>query len=420
MGLLPRVFWRAAVALLCLAACVAGAEDEVPENVGRVAKKAAEMPRIASSADGFVEIVAADVPGDSMGFRLPLLRFTTQLVGEIEHAYGLAMPRADGAGLVIHALDGQTNDVRVIARSGRRDDGRLVTRIYLPSPGFSSIEALRLEIVQAYLRAWADRNRPDVHGQAAAEPPMWLAFGVLRARTADGAHDDIRFVLEQWSEHKLPPFPKFCLELKIATMQDAVYAGYLVAWMKERNLLRAALEGLSMGNAWNQAEFLADLTGEKSEEGQRQVFNARLERLSHAVLSPGRASDWDIKNFRRQLRLDVRPVEGEPEDAATHTCSFRRAIKLLAERPAAVRTAALAKMRELPLYAVRRGQLMAATSEAYSEFLVMLSRGASAEKLNELLDKAEYQLARLIGGRDENGQSGNTTLSAPQEDKATR
>ena len=150
------------------------------------------------------------------------------------------------------------------------------------------------------------------------------------------------------------------------------------------------------------------------------MFNARLERLSHAVLSPGRASDWDIKNFRRQLRLDVRPVEGEPEDAATHTCSFRRAIKLLAERPAAVRTAALAKMRELPLYAVRRGQLMAATSEAYSEFLVMLSRGASAEKLNELLDKAEYQLARLIGGRDENGQSGNTTLSAPQEDKATR
>ena len=126
------------------------------------------------------------------------------------------------------------------------------------------------------------------------------------------------------------------------------------------------------------------------------------------------------KNFRRQLRLDVRPVEGEPEDAATQNCSFRRAIKLLAERPAAVRTAALAKMRELPLYAVRRGQLMAATSEAYSEFLVMLSRGASAEKLNELLDKAEYQLARLIGGRDENGQSGNTTLSAPQEDKATR
>ena len=418
MGFLPRVLWRAGVALLCLAVCAAVAEDEIPENAGRVVKKAAEMPRIASSADGFVEIVAADVPGDSVGFRLPLLRFTTQLVGEIEHAYGLAMPRTDGAGLVIHALDGQTNDVRVIARSGRRD-GRLVTRIYLPSPGYSSIEALRLEIVQAYLRAWADRNRPDAQGPA-AEPPDWLAFGVLRARTADGAHDDIRFVLEQWSEHKLPPFPKFCLELKIATMEDAVYAGYLVAWMKERKLLRAALEGLAMGNAWNQAEFLADLTGEKSEEGQRHEFNARLERLSHAVLSPGRASDWDIKNFRRQLRLDVRPVEGEPEDAATQNCSFRRAIKLLAERPAAVRAAAFVKMRELPLYAVRRGPLMAATSEAYSEFLVMLSRGASDDKLNEFLDKAEQQLARLIGDRNENGQSGNTTLLAPPEDKPVR
>ena len=107
------------------------------------------------------------------------------------------------------------------------------------------------------------------------------------------------------------------------------------------------------------------------------------------------------EGFRRQLRLDVRPVEGEPEDAATQNCSFRRAIKLLADRPAAVRAAAFVKMRELPLYAVRRGQQMAATSEAYSEFLVMLSRGASADRLNELLDKAEYQLARLIGGRDE-------------------
>ena len=221
IGLWPRVVWRAAVVLLCLAACAAADEGDPPAEAGaRAAKRAAEMPRVATSADGFVEIMAPDVPGDAVGFRLPLLRFTTQLIGEIEHAYGLAMPRMDGPGLVVHALDGQTNDVRVIARVGRRD-GRLVTRIYLPSPGFSSIEALQLEIVQAYLRAWIDRNR-DAAQVPAAEPPDWLAFGVLRARTADGAHDDIRFVLEQWSEHKLPPFPKFCLELKISTMQDAV------------------------------------------------------------------------------------------------------------------------------------------------------------------------------------------------------
>jgi hypothetical protein len=406
------------VAFLCLAACAVGvAEDEMR---ARVAKKAAEMPRIASSADGFVEVVAADVPGDSMGFRLPLLRFTTQLIGEVERAYGLEMPRADGAGLVIRALDGQTNDVRVISRRGRRD-GRLVTRIYLPSPGFSSIEALRLEIVQAYLRAWADRSRPDARGGgAAAEPPGWLAFGVLRARTADGADDDIRFVLEQWSEHVLPPFPKFCLDLRIATMQDAAYAGYLVAWMKEKGLFRAALERLAAGRAWSQAELLADLTGEKGEEGQRHAFNARLERLSRAVLSPGRASAWDIKNFRRQLRLDVKPVEGEPEDAVAQNCSFRRAIKLLADRPAAVRAAAFLKMRELPLYAVRRGRRMAAVSEAYSEFLVMLSRGTSADRLNELLDKAEHLLAQLATGGDSDERGGDTASSAPQEDKVTK
>jgi hypothetical protein len=247
-----------------------------------------------------------------------------------------------------------------------------------------------------------------------------LAFGVLRARTADGADDDIRFVLEQWSEHVLPPFPKFCLDLRIATMQDAAYAGYLVAWMKEKGLFRAALERLAAGRAWSQAELLADLTGEKGEEGQRHAFNARLERLSRAVLSPGRASAWDIKNFRRQLRLDVKPVEGEPEDAVAQNCSFRRAIKLLADRPAAVRAAAFLKMRELPLYAVRRGRRMAAVSEAYSEFLVMLSRGTSADRLNELLDKAEHLLAQLATGGDSDERGGDTASSAPQENKVTK
>ena len=190
--------------------------------------------------------------------------------------------------------------------------------------------------------------------------------------------------------------------------------------LKEKHAFQTVLEQLASGQQWDVAAFLAQLTGAATAEEQARVFRERLDRQSRAVLSPGRANVWDLKNFCRQLHLDVRPVKGEPEDAATQNCTFRQAVTLLADRPAAVRAAAFAKMRELPLYAVRRGPQMAAVSEAYSEFLVMLSRGAPAKRLNELLDKAEYQLAELIDGRNENGLSGDTTLSAPLEDKFIR
>ena len=393
----------------------------VPEEATSLAqRRAREMPRSATSADGFIEVLAADVPGDSMGFRLPLLRFTTQFVEELEHGYGLEMSRVEGRGLVIHALDGETNDVRVITRVVQRD-GHVLTRLWLPSPGYTNLEALRFEIAQAYFRAWIDRHRPEGMTQVADELPKWLAFGALNARTADDAHAAIRGVLELDSEKQFPAFPKCVYDLKkIASLQDAILAGYLAAWLKEKHAFQAVLEQLAAGRKWDVAAFLAQLTGAATAEEQARVFKDRLDRQSRAVLSPGRASAWDVKNFRRQLHLDVRPVKDEPADAATQTCTFRHAIQLLADRPAAVRAAAFAKMRELPLYAVRRGQQMAAVSEAYSEFLVMLSRGASAEKLNELLDKAEYQLALLIDGRNGIGQNGSTTLSAPQEDKPIR
>ena len=411
----PRVLWRVALAVVFATLCVRG--DDV-EGASRPPRRAADMPRAAYSADGFVEIMAVDVPGDGVGFRLPLLRFATQLIGELEHGYGLEMPRTGAAGLVIHALDGQTNDVRVIASVVRRD-GRALTRIYLPSPGYSSIDLLQLEIVKAYLRGWIDRNRPagDV---MPSEPPEWFAFGILRARTADGAHDDMRAVLNAWADGRPTISPASCVGLRIATMRDAVHAGYLVAWLKEKKGVRTMLDGLAAGRRWSDERFVIDLTGETDADAQRRAFQTRLDRLSRAVLSPGRASAWDVRNFRRQLRLDVQPVEGEADGVAAQSCTFRRAIKLLSERPLAVRSAAIAKMRELPMYAVRRGPEMASVSEAYSEFLVMLSRGAAADRLDELLDKAEYQLSRLVDGRNANGQSGNTTLSAPSEDKFIR
>lgn len=120
-------------------------------------KRVADLPKIATGANGLVEVVAADVPGDPVGFRLPILQFTTRLVRDVERVYGLEMPRGE-VGLLIHAQDGTTNDVRVISRAGRRG-GAAITHIWLPSPGFSDLEALRYAIVKGYFRCWIDRAR---------------------------------------------------------------------------------------------------------------------------------------------------------------------------------------------------------------------------------------------------------------------
>ena len=132
--------------------CVVWAQEDEP--VAR--RKPSEMPKVATSAGGFVKVVAADVPGDPMGFRLPILQFATRNLRELEKAYKLEMPRREEPGLVIYALDGRTNDTRVIVRVVRREGG-ITTRVWLPSPGFSDLDQLRFEIARAYLRAWVDR-----------------------------------------------------------------------------------------------------------------------------------------------------------------------------------------------------------------------------------------------------------------------
>ena len=199
-----RQIIRVAVCAFCVVA--AYAQDGEPQTAGR---KPFLMPKVATSADGFVNVVAADVPGDPMGFRLPILGFATRSIRELERVYGLDMPRRDGAGLAIHAMDGRTNDTRVIARAFRQESG-LVTRIWLPSPGFSDIDLLRFEIAKAYFASWVERSAP--HGVTPGELPDWFVQGALRAADSQTAHDDVRFVLKLWSSARLfsPRFARTC------------------------------------------------------------------------------------------------------------------------------------------------------------------------------------------------------------------
>ena len=383
------------LAFASLAAC-AQEEDAVP----RARKTAAEMPKAAMGAEGFVEVLAADVPGDPVGFRLPILQFTTRLLREIERVYGLEMPRGD-VGLLVHAQDGTTNDVRVISRVGRRGAAAM-THIWLPSPGYSDLEALRFAIAKGYFRCWIDRNRPKNGVRQAEEMPDWMVLGALRSLSPETVHDDKRGALTMWSEARMPYFPVLCRDLRVGTGENAMLCGYIVSWLRERKLFKKTLEGLAAGDPLDAARLAADLTGEKEPDLQDRASDERFAKLTRAVLSPGRASRWDLKVFTSRLLLY--PAEFDKNIGANRTSyTFREAIALAAEHPA-IREAAARKAREMPFCAIGRGQALADVSEAYRKFLTGLARGGNPDELGRLLDDAETLLQEILNedGKDNN------------------
>ena len=377
-----------ACVLLLVGALVAWAQEDVPAVVRR---KPSEMPKVATSAGGFVKVVAADVPGDPMGFRLPILQFATRNLRELEKAYKLEMPRREAPGLVIYALDGKTNDTRVIARAARRD-ATFATRVWLPSPGFSDLDQLRFEIARAYLRAWIDRAAP--RGVTPGELPDWVVQGALRAADSQTAHDDVRFVLNLWSSARLPYFPALCSDLRVAKGAAAALPGFVVGYVRERHLFKKMLERLASGASWDGAWLAEQLTGEKDPAEQDRASDERLARLSRAVLSPGRASEWDVQTFASRLRLYPAAFD-RAIGAQGPSCSFAEAVDQAATN-VYVRAAAAQKAREMPLYVIGRGEEMKAVGEAYRKFLLALARGEPPAELKAQLQEADALLAPLL------------------------
>lgn len=353
-----------------------------------VRRKPSEMPKLASSADGFVEVVAADVPGDPMGFRLPILGFATRSIRELERVYKLEMPRRDEAGLAIHALDGRTNDTRVVARAFRRETG-LVTRIWLPSPGYSDIDLLRFEIAKAYFASWIERAAPK--GTVPGTLPDWFVQGALRAADAQTVHDDVRFVLKLWSSARLPFFSALCTDLRVAKGPAAALPGYVVSYVREKHLFKPVLERLASGLAWDGAWLAEQLTGESDPVQQDRASDERLSRLARAVLSPGLASDWDVQVFASRLWLYPAGRGAAPGRAY----SFAESVPLAATN-VQLRAAAAKKALDMPRYVLGRGETMMEAGEAYRQFLLAVARGGEPDELSPLLKKADDILGALL------------------------
>ena len=377
--------FRAFAAAVLLTGAAFAQEEGRPSMAARVRN----LPKLATACDGLVGVLAADVPGDDYGFRLPILQFASRLVRDLERVYKLQMPRRDGIGIFVSVGDGRTNDTRVVSRRQRRPGGELQTHVFLPSPGFSDLDDLRFAVAQGYFRAWVFRN-----GGSTNELPAWVVQGALRAAESETADDDTRFVLGLWSQARLPYFPALCTDLRRAKGAAAALPGYLVAWMKEKHLVKPLLDRLASGKPWDGRHLAEVLTGETDPFRQDRASDERLARLTRAVLSPGRASEWDLRVFTSRLMLY--PPVFDRRAGVSYT--FREAVALASERQA-VREAAWQKAREIPFCAIGRGEALSETAMSYHAFLLAAAQGKPAEALKPLLEAADAKMDAILAKR---------------------
>ena len=353
-----KAFFRAAfaVAVAALAACSALAEVVAPKS--------------AVSADGFIRVVAYDDPRDEVGFRLPILAFAGKLVDAVSATFELKREKVKEPGLIIYAMDGRTNDTRVIVQPETRKNGSMVVKIFLPSPGYSDLEELRIGIARAFV---------------GPELPDWVVQGILRNLDIETRRADQRFVLTLWSDGRLPFFPALCTDLRVGKGPAAALPGYLVGWMREKKIL-----GKLMVEKWDGRRLAELLTGETEPVLQDRASDEHLARLARSVLEPGECGIFELDIFSSKLVLRS-PFFDAKMIGDRQICSFREAIDENGSN-LMVRAAAFLKSREVPLYAIGRGDELQATAAAYERFLLGVAAGEDRKKLEEMLSTADARL----------------------------
>ncbi len=356
------------------------------------------LPRAVSSSGGFVKIYAHDDLSDPVGFRTPVLRFVTSIVQGLAKDLKLEVPRGD-ARLLVYAMEGRTNDTRVLSKVVRRKEG-VQTKIWLPSPGYSDLEKFRFEVAKAFFRGWIDHHADaKLKRRPLPKLPEWVVQGALRSMDMDLERSDTYYVLNIWSNASFPFFSALCNDLKYSEGPAVTLSSYIVSWMKEKHIFTKHLKRLAEGMEWNGKLLAKDLTGTDDLIEQDKVSDERLAKLTRGVLTPGTATPWDLLVFTSRLFLHA-PVFGRGNGAMWNTCTFREAAIWASEDPA-VREAAVVKMKEMPFCAIGRGAALSEVSIDYVKFLAGVARGDKADDLLLMLNKADGKLNAIISPADE-------------------
>lgn len=330
-------------------------------------------PKAVVSTDGFIRVVSYDNPRDDMGFRRPILAFAGNLIDSLSHAFDIKRTKVSEPGLIIYAMDGRTNDTRVIVKSETRADGSKVVKIFLPSPGYSDLDELNFGIAKSFV---------------GADFPDWVVQGALRCRDAETRRADTRFVLELWSDGRLPFFPALCTDLRKTDGKAAALPGYVVGWIREKKVLAKLKE-----DGWSGKRLAEMLTGESDPVLQDRASDERLARLARSVLQPGECGKWELDFFSSRLLL-YPPFFETKLSQGRSSCTFKEAIDANGSN-LFIRAVAFMKSREIPLYALGKGDELLSAADAYQRLLLGIAAGEDKKELEKMLKNADLKLEAL-------------------------
>ena len=147
-----------------------------------------KMPVI-TQADGLVQVYANCPEDMRQDFQMPVASAASDLVGMLYRGAGRKPVRFRRAGIVIHLGEVRTNVADVVTRVVT-NEGAVVSRIYLPAPGYADVDRFRLEVAKGFYRSVEGRELADegaIEACRRADP----AFRVRYERRR----------LEDWLEH---------------------------------------------------------------------------------------------------------------------------------------------------------------------------------------------------------------------------
>ena len=132
---------------------------------------------VVTQADGLVKVYA-DCPEDMRReFQTPIGRFAADTVQMLYRGLAVKPLRFAKPGIVIHIGEVRTNLAEVVSRVST-NDARVITRIYLPSPGYADIARFRCELIKAFYRSYDGTELPDAAAIAAyrrADPVLRIS-----------------------------------------------------------------------------------------------------------------------------------------------------------------------------------------------------------------------------------------------------
>jgi len=115
---------------------------------------------VVTQAEGLVQVYA-DCPEDMRReYQMPIASFAAETVKTLYQGSGRKPKRFARAEILIHVGDVRTNLTEVVTKV-TTNDTRIVTRIYVKSPGYADLGLLRMSVVKGFFRSVENREVTD-------------------------------------------------------------------------------------------------------------------------------------------------------------------------------------------------------------------------------------------------------------------